>query len=193
MRHLMFIVLLGCNAASADCIGDGTAAANSGKYDEAIAHYSKCIKSSPQKAYWGLETKGIDFIQLPSNLLDRRFEDAGIFQLALERKKQIYIRSVFLQGLILMASENIPRNILYAKPIIEQIQTICQESSLKPQEIALGFVKKNMPKAQIIFGAETPSQVRDNLKFWVSSLPLPIFSHIKSTFSQVNEKILNHT
>ena len=54
MRHLMFIALLWCNAAFSGCIGDGNAAANSGKYDEAIAHYSRCIKSSPQKTYWGL-------------------------------------------------------------------------------------------------------------------------------------------
>ncbi|MBT5306663.1 MAG: aldo/keto reductase, partial [Candidatus Scalindua sp.] len=56
---------------------------------------------SPEKAIQALNTDGIDMVQLPTNILDRRFETAGVFQLAEEKKKKIYIRSVFLQGLIL--------------------------------------------------------------------------------------------
>ncbi|NIO19559.1 MAG: hypothetical protein GTN76_02115 [Candidatus Aenigmarchaeota archaeon] len=42
---------------------------------------------SPNKAIKALRTEGIDMVQLPTNILDRRFEDAGVFKLADERKK----------------------------------------------------------------------------------------------------------
>ena len=57
---------------------------------------------SPARAIQALSIEGIDMVQLPTNILDRRFEKAGIFKLAEKRKKKIYIRSAFLQGLLLM-------------------------------------------------------------------------------------------
>jgi aryl-alcohol dehydrogenase-like predicted oxidoreductase len=53
---------------------------------------------SPQKAARALRTNGISLVQLPSNLLDRRFEKAGVFHEAKSFGKEIYVRSVFLQG-----------------------------------------------------------------------------------------------
>ena len=53
---------------------------------------------SPAKAMLALKTDEIEMIQLPSNIFDRRFEKAGIFDLAQVIGKRIYIRSVFSPG-----------------------------------------------------------------------------------------------
>ena len=45
---------------------------------------------SPGRAIQALNTEGIDIVQLPTNILDRRFEIAGVFQLAEKKNKKIW-------------------------------------------------------------------------------------------------------
>jgi len=57
---------------------------------------------SPKKALEALQTDGIEMVQIPTNILDSRFRDAGVFDLAEQKGKEVYVRSIFLQGLLLM-------------------------------------------------------------------------------------------
>ncbi len=145
----------------------------------------------PDKAIQALNTEGIDMVQLPTNILDRRFEKAGVFQLADEKKKMIYIRSVFLQGLILMDIEEIPKKMAFAMPVLEKLESISVDSGLTRQEIALGYIKTQMPNSKVIFGADTPEHVKENLACWEKALPSSLVSEIKKQFDNVNEQILN--
>ncbi|MCK5023201.1 MAG: aldo/keto reductase [Candidatus Aenigmarchaeota archaeon] len=145
----------------------------------------------PDKAIKALKTEGIDMVQLPTNILDRRFENSGVFQLVDEKRKTIYIRSVFLQGLILMNSREIPEKMASTKPVIEKIESLSDQFGLSRQEIALGYIKSEMPNAHVIFGAETPSQVRENMTAWQKEIPESLCNRIKTLFANVNERILN--
>jgi aryl-alcohol dehydrogenase-like predicted oxidoreductase len=146
---------------------------------------------SPDKAIEALNTEGIDMIQLPTNILDRRFESAGVFQLAEKKKKQVYIRSVFLQGLLLMDPEDISAKMVFAKPILEKLQSLSRDSGLTKQEIALGYIKSEMPNARVIFGAETQNQVKENVVTWQKKIPESLVNQVKAIFSNVSEHILN--
>ena len=146
---------------------------------------------SPEKAIQALNTEGIDIVQLPTNILDRRFENAGVFKLADEKRKTIYIRSVFLQGLILMNPEGIPEKMHFARPVIEKIESLSNDFGLSRQEIALGYIKSEMPNAHVIFGAETPSQVRENMTAWQKETPKSLGNKVRTIFATVDEQILN--
>jgi len=50
----------------------------------------------------------IDIIQAPMNLVDRRLEESGCLQYLRQKNIEIHIRSIFLQGLLLMQKEVIP-------------------------------------------------------------------------------------
>lgn len=146
---------------------------------------------SPEKALQALNADGIDMVQLPSNILDRRFEKAGVFELADRMDKKIYIRSVFLQGLILMDPEEIPEKMAYARSVIEKLKFFSKKAGLTRQELALGYIRAEMPNAEIVFGADTPEQVRGNRACWEKTLPATIISGIKQIFDDVDERILN--
>ncbi len=146
---------------------------------------------SPEKAIQALNTDGIDMVQLPTNILDRRFETAGVFQLAEEKKKKIYIRSVFLQGLILMDMEEISRRMFLAKHVIEKLEEISRDLKLSRQELALGYVKSEMPNAKVVFGADTPLHVKENVACWEGELSTSSVDKVKTIFDYVDEKILN--
>ncbi len=146
---------------------------------------------SPDKAIEALITDDIDMVQLPTNILDRRFENARVFQLADKKKKQIYIRSVFLQGLILMNSQKIPEKIYFARPVVKEIESLSNEFGLSRQEMALGYIKSEIPNAHVIFGAETSEQVRENVEAWKKKMPESLGNKVGALFANVDEQILN--
>ena len=146
---------------------------------------------SPTAAIKALNLDGIDLIQLPSNILDRRFEQANVFTIAQEKGKHIYIRSTFLQGLLLMSLETIPNNMSYVKPILQRLDQLKKETGLTSQEIALGYIKMEVPEAQIILGVEETAQLNQNLLSWGKGYPPSLVSKIKTLFKNVDETILN--
>ncbi|MBU4185652.1 MAG: aldo/keto reductase [Proteobacteria bacterium] len=146
---------------------------------------------SPDKAIQALNTEGISMVQLPTNIVDRRFENTGVFKLSDEKKKQIYIRSVFLQGLLLMNPEEISDKMSFVRPIIKEIQTISNNIGLSQQEIALGYVKSEMPNAHVVFGAESSEQVKSNIACWRKNIQQNLVDMIKRKFDDIDEVILN--
>lgn len=148
---------------------------------------------SPEKAVQALNIEGIDMVQLPTNVLDRRFEEAGVFQLADKKRKKIYIRSVFLQGLILMDISEIPEKMFFVKPIIEKLESISRDLKLSRQELALGYIKSEMPNAMVVIGVDTPEHEKMNLTSWGKEISPQLVKEIKYAFNNIDEKILNPT
>ncbi len=146
---------------------------------------------SPEKAIEALNTEGIDMVQVPTNILDRRFEKAGVFELAKAKKKDVYVRSIFLQGLLLMNADSLPVKMSMAAPFIERLDGLSGEFGLTRHEIALGYIKSIMPNGRIIFGAETKEQVTENVRAWRKDFPAILAERIRMDFPNVSEHILN--
>jgi aryl-alcohol dehydrogenase-like predicted oxidoreductase len=146
---------------------------------------------TPSYAAKAVKTDGIGIIQIPTNILDQRFYRAGVFELAEEYKKTIFIRSAFLQGLILMKSHELPKNMLYARPILEKIENLSLRFSISKQEMAMIYLREKYIDAKIIFGAETLTQVIDNLHCWGKIMPAGFMPEIDETFKNLDERILN--
>ncbi len=148
---------------------------------------------SPDKAIQALNTEGIDMVQLPTNILDRRFETAGVFRLAGKKRKKIYIRSVFLQGLIFIDAEEISEEMSFARPILERLKCLSEELDLTRQEIALGYIRSAIPNSRVIFGVDTVEQVKENLLCWNKNPSPHMVSQVRKLFGCIDEKILNPT
>lgn len=146
---------------------------------------------SPGRALEALNIDGLDIVQVPSNILDRRFERQGVFGLACQKKKQIYIRSVFLQGLILMNPEEIPSGLSSGRPVLEKLNALASEFGLTQQELALGYLKAKMPQAKLIIGVDTVQQLMTNVMAWRKKIPAKLQTLVPEMFDAVDEKILN--
>ncbi len=136
--------------------------------DDIVQHLGISLYS-PARALQALKFPLFDLLQVPANILDRRFADAGVFKLAEEKGKQVYIRSVFLQGLLLMAGEDLPATLALAKGPLGKIDSLCRRYQYSRQEIALLYIQAHYPQAKIIIGAETPIQLAQNLAIWKDS------------------------
>jgi len=121
---------------------------------------------SPGKALEALSTEGLDFVQIPTNILDRRFESAGVFEIAERLGKRIYIRSIYLQGLLTMELNDVPAEMLFTLPILKELDLLSSKLNLSRKQMALAYIKSKFPHAHVLFGAETPDQVLENLELW---------------------------
>lgn len=146
---------------------------------------------TPVKALRALALDILDMIQVPANILDHRFADAGVFTLADEKGKLVYIRSVFLQGLLLMKPEDLPSNMAFVKPTLSNIDNLCAKYKYTRQKIALLYIKGKYPQARIIFGAETPTQLELNLNIWEDNLTSNVEINELESLLIVDERIIN--
>ena len=160
--------------------------------DGRVKHIGVSLYST-EKAIRALNTDIIDIVQVPANIIDRRFNNAGVFDLARQRNKKVYVRSVFLQGLLLMDTEDLPAGMDYVKPMIGAFNRLGEEVNMTKQEMALGYVKSKFPDASIVFGAETSEQVRANLSSWATE-PSPAFlTRAGEEFEDTDEHIIDPT
>lgn len=105
----------------------------------------------------------IRVVQLPASLFDRRFAAAGVFSLARELGKEVHIRSTLLQGVLCLQPKDLPACLTPLAPALTAFHNVCRRRDYAPAPLALAWVLREYPDAHVLFGAETPQQVRMNL------------------------------
>ena len=119
---------------------------------------------SPEEAEIAINTDGVSAIQIPTNLMDIRFFQSEIFNLARKKNIQLYIRSIYLQGLLLMNKDNIPSYLAKSKYYLDQINHICFTNSISIKELSVAMIKSINCQKQMVIGCETPQQLIDNVQ-----------------------------
>ncbi|MBU1858276.1 MAG: aldo/keto reductase [Verrucomicrobia bacterium] len=138
-----------------------------------------------------MNTSFLDLLQFPASAVDHRFARAGILDHAQVMGKTIFIRSVFLQGLLLMEPAAIPPHMAFAKATVMRFRQLARDYALTPVQAAMGFVRLAYPHAYVLFGAETAQQVRTNLADWNTDCPEQLMAACAADFADVDEMILN--
>jgi aryl-alcohol dehydrogenase-like predicted oxidoreductase len=111
-----------------------------------------------------IEMRDMEIIQVPANAFDRRMHRAGLFAGAEAAGKRVFIRSVFLQGLMLLEPAEATRRLPPAAGAIEQLAAFCAEHMADVREFAVGYARHHVPNALLVIGSETPAQVADNCR-----------------------------
>lgn len=143
---------------------------------------------TPQKALDALDVDGINIIQAPANILDRRFENAGVFRKAQERGKEVFVRSILLQGLLLMPMDCVPLSMNHVLFYLERLERMASDMNLSRQELVLSYAATRWPSAFVLFGAESVQQVMDNLRVLLKKTFVKIDENI---FGNISENIIN--
>jgi len=146
---------------------------------------------TPQKAFDALDIDGIDMIQVPANILDRRFENIGVFVKAKERNKDVFVRSIFLQGLLLMDRDSVPASMPDALPYLARFERIARDTGLSRHELVFGYARYAWPQAFIVFGAETSEQVRKNAALAECRIDDKTYERIGLELAGAEERLLN--
>lgn len=145
----------------------------------------------PSMARLALEKRNIDLLQVPSNILDQRFQSMGTFDEAQKWGKSVYVRSIFLQGLLLMNVSELPLSMAFAKPILLKLHRFAHKMKLSLQHLSVGYAKYFSKNHKVIFGCESVQQVKENYELWQTELSHEVIREINAIFKSVPEKILN--
>ena len=146
---------------------------------------------SVEEALSALEHPAIDILQVPCNVWDQRMKTAGIFERAHRLKKLCFIRSIYLQGLLTLAPEEVAARLPGAHRAARRWHELVLEYDTSPARLAMRFAKAlDVP---LVIGAETVQQINDTISL-LNEPPLEreIIEIINCEMSPwINESILN--
>jgi aryl-alcohol dehydrogenase-like predicted oxidoreductase len=110
----------------------------------------------------GLLTRyALDIVQLPLNVLDQRLLRTGHFRELKARGVEIHVRSVFLQGLLLMSLDNLPPYFAPLHPHLERYHDWLRRERLTPLQAALQFIRSVANDDTLICGINTCEQLEE--------------------------------
>jgi len=106
-----------------------------------------------------------DIVQTPYNILDRRIEVSGWLDRMYEMNIEVHVRSVFLQGLLLMDRVNIPRKFeRWSSVWNEWEEWQCQHNTTAIQA-SLSLPMQDPRISRVIVGVSTLSQLKEIVSF----------------------------
>jgi aryl-alcohol dehydrogenase-like predicted oxidoreductase len=102
-------------------------------------------------------------LQIPSSVLDHRFTRSGICRDAGRQGIAVFIRSIFLQGLLLMPEGEVLPELAEVIPFRRQLRGFADGAGMSLAELAARYVLGLEGTTCGIVGIETVAQMRENI------------------------------
>lgn len=104
-----------------------------------------------------------DLVQAPFNILDRRLSTTGWLTRLKQVGTEVHVRSVFLQGLLLMHSASRPSYFQRWQPLWAQWHQWLADKNLTPLQACLCFVLAQRQIDRVIVGVDSLKHLQDIL------------------------------
>ena len=131
----------------------------------------------------------IKYIQLPYNLLDKRFD--AFLPEAQRQDIAIFSRSVYLQGLLLMPEEKIKQSLQEVIPIRRLLSQLAQEAAMDISELCMRFVLSNPTVTSVLTGVDNVAQMRKNLELFARGpLTEDLYRQVQAIVPMLPENII---
>jgi len=150
---------------------------------------------TPDEAFIALENPYTEILQIPLNILDRRWIDLGIINIAKEKNIQLFFRSIFLQGFIFLENDDLKKtNMIWARPFLKEFRKIVDEISITPIELTFRILSSISGKNVIIMGIDGLEQLQSNIKLINSDdIDLDVIDTWWEKIPEFPDKLLNPT
>ena len=110
-----------------------------------------------------LRFKKPDVVQVPVNILDKRFLKNKIVKILKKKSIKVLARSIFLQGLFFKKKTFIFRKFKNVKSTFKILENICKKENLTLSELSLIWTFKRRELDNIILGVDSLNQLKSNL------------------------------
>ena len=147
--------------------------------------------NTPGPAAAFVEARDVSAIQLPGSAVDQRHLQSGVCQLAQSLGIAVFIRSVFLQGLLVMKEDEIPISLRDMIPVRRTLTALAEQAGMTLPELAVRFMLHQNGVTCVIAGVETVAQVSDNIRLFNDSpLPQDLLFAISATAWELPETLI---
>lgn len=108
-----------------------------------------------------VESDLVEAIQLPHNLFDHRFS-SRVFDRVRERKIPLFARSAFLQGLLLIPEERIPKSLHEVVSVRRRVGELARKAGVGMPELCLRYSLSFPAITSVVIGVDSVEQLREN-------------------------------
>ena len=143
--------------------------------------------------YGELAASGFDAVQIPVNIFDwGQIENGGLQKLK-DSGMMIFVRSVYLQGLVFQEPETLPAHMAFCKETLVKFRTLCDKYQLSPAVLALSYALTLPGVTSLVLGSETVEQVQQNAQLLNTTVTLSPaqMAEIRENFLNTDIKVLN--
>ncbi len=105
------------------------------------------------------EEMHFDIVQAPFSILDRRLVNSGWLKRLRDANVEVHIRSIFLQGLLLMSNARRPQKFDRWQSIWSEWNRWLEENRLTPLEACLGYVLSIDDVDRVVIGVDSHAQL----------------------------------
>lgn len=147
-----------------------------------------------------IDTGLADALQIPTSVLDRRFSypqggtpasRAGVIEEAAGRGVAVFVRSIYLQGLLLLPEDDLPIELAAVLPIRRRLETLAAEAGMSLSELAVRYVLSLDGVTCAVVGIETEAQMRQNLAMFAGGpLDAGLRRAVEAAVPDLPDKIL---
>jgi aryl-alcohol dehydrogenase-like predicted oxidoreductase len=120
-----------------------------------------------------LAVQEMELVQMPANVFDRRLHRSGLLPRLAGAGRTVFVRSIYLQGLVLMDPAQVPPGIPRGAEAVRAIEQFCAKNSLERAAFAMRYARQTLPGAVLVVGAETAEQVDRNCDLFESAGRVP--------------------
>ena len=144
----------------------------------------------PDEAMACFSNSNINCIQAPYSIFDHRMKESGVFKAGSDNGFDIDVRTVFVKGLIRLKDNEIPEHLIKAKPILANLDKICEETGYSRIELAMGYVKRVKEVNHLVFGIRTLEQLKEDIVSFSKDIPDNLFDEIDGQFSGISADLV---
>ena len=121
----------------------------------------------------------IDLVQIPFNIFDRRLVTTGCLKTLKEAGIEVHVRSIFLQGLLVMDPQKRPPFFNRWSDLFNEWDAWLIENKVTPLEACLGYTLSEIGIDRVVVGVEQLAQLQNILLVAGKSKLLPP-AHLRS-------------
>lgn len=115
----------------------------------------------------------LDLVQAPLNVLDRRLVTSGWLARLHGAGTEVHVRSVFLQGLLLMPNRRRPPGFGRWQPLWDRWDNWLSYSNLTPLRASLGFALSEPAVDRVVVGVDNVAQLEEIFAAVGAAVPAP--------------------
>lgn len=123
-----------------------------------------------------------DIVQAPFNILDRRLQDSGWLAKLKLKKVEVHVRSLFLQGLLLMPAAMRPEKFNKWNMLWKRFDDWLMENNLTPLQACLNFVLNHPEIDKAVVGVDSLKNIQEIIDSAGKPIPeLPSYLNCNDT------------
>lgn len=132
-------------------------------------------------------------VQIPLSVFDwSRIDDGGIAALA-EAGKTVFVRSVYLQGLVFLQPEQVEARMRFCAPPLQTYLDLCKEFGMSPAQLALSFMASVPGLSSLVLGCRNAWQVENNRDLMEQAVKLTPeqMAKLHDAFADIDPRVPN--